>query len=162
MRVGRTQSATGSSRRLRPVQALLVAGSASAVVVAVAMLFVLTGLTGERGGATVWGAAAAGLGVFVIALCRIAVRSDEDSIVVTNTWRTYTIAWASIVSIDLAPVFWPSAAALLFSFRPLRISTRDGRTAYVQASVGAFDRVADYLRISSSHAHAIRWGFRFE
>lgn len=137
-------------------------GGGAGIAVAVASWFVFAAAGLGTSDLLLGIGSACGLVVFVRALLRVRVRADEHEVVVVNTWRTHRIHWPSIESIDLAGMFWPSAAALLYVFTPLRIRTRDGGTVYVQASIADFVRVLDYLRRTAPADSAVKWGFRFD
>lgn len=154
--------ASGSSTRLRPVQSVVMSAVAAGGVTAAGGVLVLAVLGLEQNKLLLGTLAVATVAIVARALSRISVEVDDEVVVVVNTWRTHRVAWAAVDAIDLAGMLWPSAAALLYVYTPLRVTTRDGRTIYIQGSIADFQRIARALRSAAPPGIQFRWGFSFD
>jgi hypothetical protein len=151
-----------SPTRIRPVQSVLLTASASGGVVAVAGWFVLAAFGLAQNTLAFVLVSVLGVAVALRGILRVSLEADANGVVVRNVWRTHHVPWSSVSSIELAGMFWPGAAALLYVFTPLRMRMQDGRSIYLQASIADLQRVVAFLRGAAPAHSALKWGFRFD
>jgi hypothetical protein len=97
--------------------------------------------------------------VFGFALCvwrslRIEVRAETDRLVIRNFWRSYTVAWTSVVHASFTAL-WPSPLTLLSLGRIVKLRTSDRRLPIgIHALLGRYSSKA----LAAFEAEARRHG----